>query len=80
MTIDDFIGRLAGTIINPLITLMFAAATVVFLWGIFQMIKGASDPGARDTGKKHITWGIIGLVVMSSVYAILEILMNTIFG
>lgn len=56
---------------------MFAAATVVFLWGVFQMIKGASDPGARNTGKQHIVWGIIGFVVMSAVYTILEILMNT---
>lgn len=80
MTIDRFISNLVDVIVNPLILLMFAAATIVFLWGVFQMIKGASDPTARNTGKQHMVWGIVGLVIMSSVYTILDILMNTVFG
>jgi len=80
MTIDDFIDKLTDVLVNPLIALMFAVAAIVFLWGVFEMIKGASDPTARDTGRKHIMWGIVGLAIMSSVYAILNILLNTFFN
>ena len=31
----------------------------------------ANDPAARQQGMRHITWGIIGLVVMLSAYTIM---------
>lgn len=66
-------------IINPLITLGFAIAMVVFLWGIFQFIRNPADQANREQGQKNILWGLIGLLIMFSVYGIIGIIANT-FG
>jgi multidrug transporter EmrE-like cation transporter len=75
----NFLMKLNDAILYPLISLMMAAALLVFLWGCFEFIMAAGDPGARTTGKKHILWGIVGMVVMVSAYGILTIAVGT-FG
>ena len=75
----DFLKTFNNAILYPLITLMMAVALLVFLWGCFEFIMAAGDPGARTTGKKHILWGITGMVIMVSAYAILTIAAGT-FG
>lgn len=74
-----FLARLNDAILYPLITLMLAIALVVFLWGCFDFIRGASEPSVRTQGRKHILWGIIGMLVMVSAYSILTIAAGT-FG
>ena len=75
----NFLMKLNDAILYPLISLMMAVALLVFLWGCFEFIMAAGDPGARTTGKKHILWGITGMVVMVSAYGILTIAVGT-FG
>jgi len=74
-----FLDKLNQAILFPFITLLMAVALVVFLYGCFLFIKGAAEPGAREIGRQHILWGIVGMVVMVSAYAILSIAANT-FG
>jgi len=66
-------------IINPLISLMFAFAVVYFLWGVFKYIRAADSPADRETGRKHIIWGILGIFIMTAVFVIMEIAKNIIF-
>jgi uncharacterized membrane protein len=80
MTVDQFILNLATVILNPLIKLMFAAAIVVFLWGIIEYIKGAGSADSREQGTRHIIWGLVGLFIMVSVYGIINLFKNTLFG
>lgn len=80
MTVDQFILRLADVIINPLIRLLFAVALVVFLWGIIEYIKGAGSSDSREQGTRHIIWGLVGLFIMVSVYGIITLFKNTVFG
>ncbi|MEI6042620.1 MAG: hypothetical protein WCQ00_03595 [bacterium] len=77
MTLITSISRY---ILNPLIVLAFAVAMVVFTWGVFDYIKGASDPKARETGRSHILWGIIGIAIMFSVFGIMRVISNTVGG
>jgi len=79
MTVSDFIKILVDVIVNPLIRLSFAVALVVFLWGVFGYIKNADSPEDRKKGTQHIIWGLVGLFIMTSVFTILEIGLNT-FG
>jgi len=79
MTVSDFIKILVDVIVNPLIRLSFAVALVVFLWGVFGYIKNADSPEDRKKGTQHIIWGLVGLFIMTSVFTILEIALNT-FG
>ena len=80
MTVDQFVFNLVNVIVNPLIQLMFAAALVVFMWGIIEYIRGAGNPESREQGTKHIVWGLVGLFIMVGVYGILNLFKNTIFG
>ena len=66
-------------IINPLIVLLFALALTFFLWGIFNFIRQSDSDEAREVGRRHILWGLVGMVVIISVIGILQILANT-FG
>lgn len=74
-----FVGKLNSIILIPLITLLLAIAFLVFLYGCAQYVMGANNPSAREQGVKHITYGIIGLVVMLSAWAILSLAAGT-FG
>ncbi len=75
----NFVTRLNNAILFPLIALLSAVAFLYFLWGCAQYIMNAANDSAREEGKKHITFGLIGLVVMLSAYTILTFAVNT-FG
>lgn len=59
--------------------LLFAAATLLFIWGAFKYLWSADDAAARQAGAQHMLWGIIGLVVMSSAFALLQLTIDTFF-
>ncbi|MES2994785.1 MAG: pilin [Patescibacteria group bacterium] len=64
-----------------LVPLIFALAFIAFLWGVFTyFIAGAADEEKRDTGKKFVTYGLIGFFVMVSVWGIVNLLVNSFFG
>lgn len=74
-----FVERVNEVILFPIITLLIAVALLVFVYGSVMFIMNANAPAAREQGRKHIMWGIIGMLVMLSAYAILSIASNT-FG
>jgi len=75
----DFVNTFNDVILFPTIGLLSAIALLVFIFGAFQYVVNANDPAARSQGIKHITWGIVGLVVMLSAYTIMLLFANT-FG
>lgn len=72
-------GKVNDAFINPVIALIFTAALLIFSWGVFEMIWNGSSDEARSTGRRHMLWGIIGMAVMVSVFALLKIGLAT-FG
>ncbi|MEK7128813.1 MAG: hypothetical protein AAB471_01140 [Patescibacteria group bacterium] len=76
-TLDGFLGRVSQYILNPLIGLVFAAAMVYFLWGVFDFIRNNENDTDREEGKKHMLWGIIGMFIMVAVYGIIGIITGT---
>ena len=73
-----YLNRFVDNIVNPVIYFLFAIALLDFLYGVLVFIINADDETARDTGKKHMLWGIIGLFIMVSVYGILGLIIGTI--
>lgn len=73
-----YLNRFVDNIVNPVIYFLFAIALLYFLYGVLVFIINADDETARDTGKKHMLWGIIGLFIMVSVYGILGLIIGTI--
>ncbi|MEZ4104486.1 MAG: hypothetical protein R3B60_04370 [Candidatus Paceibacterota bacterium] len=74
-----FVEKVNDVILFPLIALLSGIAFLVFIYGAAIFIFNGASEQARDKGKKHMTYGIIGLVIMASAYAILSIAVNT-FG
>lgn len=75
----SMLAKIESAILFPLMTLMMAVALLVFLWGMYEYVLHSDDEGARSTGKMHMTYGIIGLLVMISALGILKIAAGT-FG
>jgi len=68
-------------IINSiLVPVLFAVAFIVFLYGITKSyIFSRGEPDEVSEGHKLILWGIIGFVVMISVWGLVNVVANT-FG
>ena len=62
---------------NPLVVTLFAFALVMFLWGVFQYVWMDDSDKAKEQGKKHMFWGLIGIFIMFSAFAILELIAGT---
>lgn len=77
--LNTFLAKVVVQIVNPLILLLAASAFVVFVWGVFEFIKGAGDEGKREEGRRAILWGIIGLVIIFGAYGIINVALGT-FG
>jgi membrane protease YdiL (CAAX protease family) len=80
----DDIGSVAQTILNTinqvLVPLLFAIAFIVFLYGVFRyFILGGADEAQRESGRQFILWGLIGFVVMISLWGLVNVIANT-FG
>lgn len=75
----NFIETLNDVFLFPLIYLLSAIAFLFFVYGAVVYIMNADSEQARSEGKKHITYSIVGLVIMASAYAILSIAAGT-FG
>lgn len=76
MTIVDKINQI---IINPIIILLFGLALLLFLWGVLRFITGMESDEARTTGRRHMIWGVIGMIIMFGVWAIIGVIRGT-FG
>lgn len=79
MDITEFLGKVNAAVINPLILLLFAVALLVFIWGLFKFVTSTETDEGRETGKRTILWGIIGMVVMVGVFGIIKLVLGT-FG
>ncbi len=66
--------------IKLLVPFIIALALLVFLWGIFKLVfAGGSEIDVKE-GTKFMTWGIVSLFVMVSVWGLVEILTRTFFN
>ena len=64
-------------IVNPAILVIFALGFFLFIWGLVEFIMNLDKESSRETGVKHMLWGIIGMFIMVAVYGIIALLNNT---
>lgn len=72
--------QLFMTYIAMLVPFIIALTVLVFLWGVFKMIFSYDSDTAVSEGKKFMTWGIVSLFVMVSIWGLVKILTTTFFG
>ncbi|OGF77157.1 hypothetical protein A3G54_01305 [Candidatus Giovannonibacteria bacterium RIFCSPLOWO2_12_FULL_44_15] len=75
-TIDEVIAVITNEVLQPIVQLLFALATILFLWGVVEFLISRDNEEERDKGKRHMLWGAIGLVIMFSVNGILWVLIH----
>jgi len=63
--------------LNQIIVIIFALATVYFVWGVTQYVRSAGDQKALEQGKKTMIYGIIGMVVMGGAWGIVTLILNS---
>lgn len=76
---QSFLDRINEAVLFPLIIFLTALAFLLFLFGAMRFVWSADDSGGRERGRRHMMFGIIGILVMVSAAAILAIAANT-FG
>ncbi|MHB1770066.1 MAG: hypothetical protein ACYCPH_03255 [Minisyncoccota bacterium] len=82
MTFAQFVGSGTTGIIGALniivVPLIFALAFASFLWGVanYFFLHGGEDK-SREEGKQFILWGILGMVVLFSVWGLVNMLLST---
>jgi phosphoglycerol transferase MdoB-like AlkP superfamily enzyme len=68
--------QMAKDFINTLMPFIISLTLLYFIWGIFRMVT-SSDGSAREDARGYITWGVVALFVMVSVWGLVNILVGT---
>jgi hypothetical protein len=77
--VKEVAGLIVSLIKDGIIPVIAALTLMYFIWGIFLLVRSNSE----DTRKEAIaiiTFGIIALFVMVSVWGLVSILTSTFFG
>ena len=79
--ITELKGLLVEHVINPLLLIVFAAGLLVFVFGVVEFLYGLNtETDARQNGKKHMLWGLVGMFIMAVAYSIVLIIINAVGG
>jgi hypothetical protein len=76
---QSIVSRVENAILFPLMSFMLSVALLMFLWGAYEFVLNAESDGGRETGRTHMLYGVIGMLVMLSALALLKIAAGT-FG
>ncbi len=76
--ITPYSNGIINVINNILVPLLIGIAFIVFLFGVFKyFILGAANDDDRREGRQFVLWGIIGFVVILSVWGLVALVSNT---
>ncbi|MEA3398999.1 MAG: hypothetical protein U9R00_00595 [Patescibacteria group bacterium] len=76
-SISSLMNSIDRVIINPLIILIFALAMVLFMYGIAKYLFSPGSEEKRNESKRNITWGLLGMFIMISVFLIMRLILNS---
>lgn len=77
-TFAQLVGIAIG-IINPLAGLLITSAVLFFFFNIIRFIYSAGSEG-REKYRENITWSIIAIFVLVSVFGLARLVSNTFLG
>ena len=82
MTFAQFIGSgttgIIGIMNTVIVPVIFGLAFLVFIWGVVtRFFVHGGDETKRVEGREFVLWGILGMVVLLSVWGLVNILLST---
>jgi ABC-type proline/glycine betaine transport system permease subunit len=76
--VQDYADSIIDIINNALVPALMAVAFIVFLFGVYKyFIASAEKDTEREEGRKYVLWGVIGFVIILSVWGLVAIVRNT---
>jgi zinc transporter ZupT len=78
MTFATWVTGIVGAINTVVIPLILALAALAFLWGVvnyFFLHSGEEDK--RVEARQFVIWGLLGIVVLFSVWGLVNLLLST---
>jgi len=76
MTFQGLVTQFIQLINGSILPFLFTLAFILFLYGVMMYIFKYDDSKRREEGIKMMTYGIIGLAIMFSIWGLIAILTN----
>ncbi len=77
VTAQGIIDNIVNTIFEPIAYLLFSLGFLVFMWGLIEFIANPTKASIKEKGKQHMIFGILGLLIMVSVWGIVNLITST---
>ena len=69
-----------GNLLNKVIPLLIGLAVIAFLFGVLRFVFNADKEDKRAEGRNFMIYGLIGIVVMVSVWGLVNFVQSSFFG
>lgn len=76
MTLATIVNSIVLFFDTALIPLLYAGALLFFIWGLYQYFF-TEDEKKREKGREFAVYGLLGFVVLFSVWGIVHVLIAT---
>ena len=76
--VTGVVSKIVSAVVMPVITVVFALAILLFVWGAAGLILNKDNPDKRAESQQHILWGVIGMFIMVASYGIIRFVAATI--
>lgn len=80
ITIVCFLNNVNKYILNPLLALGFALAFLYFIYSVVRFLRLDAADKSREEARNAILWGMFGMLIMFSVYGIIQFFILPTFG
>ena len=80
MTFKELVNTVITSFLQPAVALLMALAVLYFLYGIFLFVREKDKTEKLQELKDRVVWGIIALAVMTSVFGLVQVVVNTFFS
>ncbi len=77
VTYQSIIDGITSTIFQPIAYLLFSLGFLIFMWGLIEFIANPTNASIKEKGKQHMIFGILGLLIMVSVWGIVNLITST---
>jgi len=74
-TFRTMVENFVGSIKTPIVEAITSAAVAMFVWGVVKYVQDGSI--SKDSAKSLIVWGLVGITVITAVWAFVDALKNT---
>jgi uncharacterized membrane protein HdeD (DUF308 family) len=79
MDTAQLLAKFTQFIIDPLLLLLSAVGLLVFVWGVVEFLWAFSNESeTKEQGKKHMIYGLVGLFIIFTAAALINLVANTV--